>query len=389
MDTTGYHQVISWSGSDRDGYVVGYEYAWNDTSPGRWTWTEATCETFDLEIADTVITYTFYVRAQDNEGARDPSPSWLSIPATNSRPQIAFRNDTEPPETTLTTATFYWEATDPDGDQTIEAFLYRTDSQSAWDTLSPDSDHVTIRNLVPGNRTFFLKALDEAHATSDSVSYSWYVLETAGDLLLIDDFDDATADGFYPHVLDSLGIPYTHWSISSGLPYSYDDVYDNINNQGFRTILWYSGIQSQIERAQPALTHFLGAGHNLFLGGPGFLAWGDLPSFFSEEMYVDTLLKEISLVFTGTRLRGASGYPDVGVSLPIQKADGCSTRIGGEQIYHLEANGGWWPYCHVGIRYPLGGPARRVYLSFDLSRSDGDGNAAEVLAKILREEFGY
>ena len=140
---------LFWSGSDLDGEVVAFEWvitdngpnnvvAPQDTAAGRWRRTVATDSTFvvsadlpdfppDLENdqLDEVReirfwqTHTFFVRAIDDQGRRDPSPAHVSFTATTLAPSIRV---TEPGVlrnvNTCTFAplapSFRWEGVDPD-----------------------------------------------------------------------------------------------------------------------------------------------------------------------------------------------------------------------------------------------------------------------------------
>ena len=84
---------ISWWGNDPDGYIVGFEYAINDTSEGAWSFTTRTDSTFILPITEgqTVDDVLFKVRAIDNDGAKDPVGASLQYPIINSSPTAMFK----------------------------------------------------------------------------------------------------------------------------------------------------------------------------------------------------------------------------------------------------------------------------------------------------------
>lgn len=111
---------LSWFGTDKDGYVVGYEISLDNEN---WHFTTATDSTFRFSISPGSDTtdQTFWVRAVDNEDARDPDPAFLRIPLRNTPPEASFDNDVGPLDTAFIAATFRWRATDLDGDETIES----------------------------------------------------------------------------------------------------------------------------------------------------------------------------------------------------------------------------------------------------------------------------
>lgn len=142
-----YKLVMSWIGTDPDGEVVGYETAWCDgmVYSGMfddlvWEETDATQDTFKV-AADTCPAvgqichhgHVFFVRAIDNEGARDLSPALVGFDATTFTPRsdITFpqRASGQLSVTLPTCVTVKWEGTDPDG-QTV---MYRYAMKKYWD----------------------------------------------------------------------------------------------------------------------------------------------------------------------------------------------------------------------------------------------------------------
>ena len=192
-DTTVSRQVLHWWGDDPDGEVVGFYWAWDDTSCDTcWTWTVANQDTFQLRILTQYDSFTFYVKAVDNTalfdgppsdslppldaaGAVDLTPASMTFPIANSAPEIRW-----PAELTLTYASehyvsfhitsFNWEGTDPDGDDTIVKYLYALDDTSQWHELtgSPPPNYITLENISVGEHRFYVKAVDVAGAISPS-----------------------------------------------------------------------------------------------------------------------------------------------------------------------------------------------------------------------------
>ena len=80
-----YRVHLYWRGEDPDGYVVGFLWAFDDSSAGHYHFTTKTDSIFDLTVNDTTdITggatiigtsrfHTFYIRAVDNLGKPDPN----------------------------------------------------------------------------------------------------------------------------------------------------------------------------------------------------------------------------------------------------------------------------------------------------------------------------
>jgi hypothetical protein len=110
---------LSWFGTDKDGYVVGYEISFDREN---WFFTTRTDSIFRFSISagSDTIDQDFWVRAIDNEDARDPDPAYLRIPLRNTPPVATIDKGASPEDTALIAATFRWSATDLDGDETIE-----------------------------------------------------------------------------------------------------------------------------------------------------------------------------------------------------------------------------------------------------------------------------
>lgn len=186
-----YRVHLYWRGEDSDGYVVGFEYSWDDSSIGAFRFTTKTDSIFELTVNDssqitggtgqnpsTARTHTFYIRAVDNLGKPDPS---LTI--FNRRP---FKAQTVAPVVTFTGAipnpnypavidtvcegtpfSVSWQGRDPDGVVT----RYRFDVGAYHSPLTTDSS-VTFNdpgtpgsiNLASGIYTMSVTAIDNANA---------------------------------------------------------------------------------------------------------------------------------------------------------------------------------------------------------------------------------
>ncbi len=160
-----YRVHLYWEGTDPDGYIVAYYFAWDDTVPGPgaansiWTWTTKTDSAFKAVIEGDTETmfHTFYVRAVDNEGMLDPSPARVFFEAetqggvVDSLYRLHGPEDPGDPltynpgykDTVLmgTPCEFVWSGYDPDGLGAPVLFSYRLDS----DRYSPPhryTDHL-------------------------------------------------------------------------------------------------------------------------------------------------------------------------------------------------------------------------------------------------------
>ncbi|MCU0452025.1 MAG: hypothetical protein MUE68_00015 [Bacteroidetes bacterium] len=253
-------QHLHWWGVDADGFVVGFFFSFDSTT---WTYTARNDSLLALSFSRPDTTFHFYVAAFDNHGngrydgtspygpepfldqnangrwdagepfvdvgSVDVTPAALRIPVANSPPQVSFVLRSDVPETTYTVATFQWNATDFDGDETIDRIFYALDdtsSASRWRELDGSFKSLTLfrnRVLTPsdppnyrndslseGNHILYLKVRDIAGAVSNTIRMPeagkrWYVREPKGDFLIVDDYlpTDAAA-GFYGSLFDTL-----------------------------------------------------------------------------------------------------------------------------------------------------------------------------------------
>ncbi len=202
---------LHWYGEDVDGWVDSFEYAWNDTA--EWFSTILKDSTFVVAsdtccIFDTLLTaagrdsiverffryHTFFVRAVDNRGAKDPSPAYLTFNSTTVAPVSRITRGPQMNATSGRAVGIHWEGSDPDApNNAVAAYEYfhatkgvlrerygyvdavgmtrRIWNQLGWIRVGADTTSVVLRNLQTGygpggaNRHFFfVRSIDEAGA---------------------------------------------------------------------------------------------------------------------------------------------------------------------------------------------------------------------------------
>ena len=296
LDTTPSRQIIHWWGDDPDGQVVGYYFQWEFDSAA--TYTTAESDTFYVPIRTKYDEFGFKVWAMDDQGLEDPSPATLTFPVFNSPPNIDFRLNSNPRAVgnanvtamTFPTRTFIWDAFDPDGRETIVQILYALDDTMNWVALPGDAEQVTLRDIEPGEHTFYVKAVDISGASSNVIQFPdpndeqvpnrWRVNPVQGDILLVNDFAQDQnlyqVQNFYVDILNEIvgEDAYSIWEIGTArtpainaensLPYSSIDIQANLAY--FDKVIWFSHLgRPNLSGAGLSITRFMNNGGSIFI----------------------------------------------------------------------------------------------------------------------------
>lgn len=316
---------ISWWGNDPDGYVVGYEYAINDTSESTWTFTEKSDSTFVLPITEGRQTdeVLFKVRAVDNEGAVDPVGARLVYPIINSQPSISFNQNETPPDSLFAITSFGWTVSDTDGISNVRSTeIAINDTINGWVdipltaqnegrifiSLEVDNSTTGLKTAdvftgrgystgvyesgepieIPGievgaMNTAYIRSIDAAGAVSEVDSISWYVKPQRSKVLFLNDIGTSNYEDIQNEHLSYLsdnGISPDVWYINDGQP-SLGTI--ELSNQ-FPTVVdptlsktlakwdhiyWLSDdLDRNIVHALNITTEFFQAGGNMFINIP-------------------------------------------------------------------------------------------------------------------------
>ncbi len=188
FDQANYRIHLYWDGTDPDGFVVGYYFAWDDTIASSWVFTPQTDSLFKavIDTAGETRRHTFYVRAVDNEGKLDPSPArirfdaWTELPVIDSlyrvggplEPGAGFDPDKKDTVLMGTPCQFVWGGRDPDGMGAPVSFSYRVDSNPFSDFEIGVTD-VTIDTILSGTHFFYVKGKDETGAENFPSNYKF------------------------------------------------------------------------------------------------------------------------------------------------------------------------------------------------------------------------
>ena len=169
-----------WTGSDIDGEVVAYDIAINDTSTWLRTVITDSVLFFSAPSGEAGDLNTFYVRAIDDAGAADPTPSIRSFTAHTLVPNTKINGDPSRDDTTGRGVRFHIVGKDEDGAEFNYSFSL--DSRNDWSDWQEDSiivfgtDDVPGSHglLDPGSHILYARVRDMASAVDaspDSISF--------------------------------------------------------------------------------------------------------------------------------------------------------------------------------------------------------------------------
>lgn len=273
-------QTFYWSGTDRDGFIVGFHVAigTQDTPPTQWIFTakDESTATYTTDAAGRAWP-RLYVVAQDDRGALSDTAA-VTFPLQNFPPSVVLKLNFRPPVESFGAASFELVGFDADGDETLQQVVdYRYEGSnpdlvflpgdpSADPTLgwvrqqgSPTAISLVLRNIPPASpQRVYARIVDEAGA-SGVFQYEWTVHPVVGKILLLDDCIHDTRDAFYRDALTQItGGQFSVWNIAGGLPAREGDV--RLTFQQFPLLLWYTSNSPSSDRlrlAQPILTEYL------------------------------------------------------------------------------------------------------------------------------------
>ncbi len=431
--------TLNWYGTDSDGFITGFEISFDNQT---WSYTNRLDSTFTFSIppgSDTT-NVDFYVRAIDNDSLRDPSPAYLSIPLKNTPPSSSFNDELGPRDTAFVVSTFRWNATDPDGNESIDrvevrfnngqwyeisqgenviSFLVDTAIQSGTamatvyygtdNTPAPDS----IDGILPNDiNHLYIRATDIAGAVSDvDTARAFYLRnKTPGSTLLWVSGQGPAITEKYRQVLDAINItydllPYGRDINGAYMPSYWDPTFDLITSL-FPKIFVNSGQETFAGRSTPSIKtmlEFMAPVMQTFANNGG-------KSFITTSFNKAKDLSEISGPYPVQSLvvsnQGqARIYPDSGLvpvftgPYPIVKPQSTNLQTGvvpivgttdSEDFYRarLTRLQGWTGTDIVGVVRRPNNIWSQVFFGVELHNYDGDLPNLEMLfEEILINEF--
>lgn len=451
---------VHWTGDDPDGFVIGFYFTWDGVN---WTFTTRNDSLFALQIGAVDTTYNFKVAAVDNGGNGrydtqiiqngidfgaepfidanqngifdngeiyfdigliDPTPAQVTFPIKNSAPTIFWNTLSFLPDTSYPAMTFGWEASDIDGDATIEHINIALNDTTNFVQINGSIKRITIRTkdftspnplcdiLIDGNPSniapvkipgivlnsenkFHVQAVDISGAKSSFISLptdgkKWFVKKPKGKLLLVDNY--STSDNsaqFYDLMMDSLGLSDKYdvlnlHSTSQMLPYLNITFSETIKLFGFS--LWYSDNNPSLDLASASVQKFIDNGGKILMSlqfpqSVDLTALqGFLPIVSDSSDSRSTLLANVIISASLTQPE----YPDLQTTVSLFRVRSFYLgQLGVIPIYYFPNNElkGYIGFSNSAkTLFFLGLPLHRV--------NGGNANVQLLLSKVLFEDFG-
>jgi len=433
-DTSASMLILHWYGDDSDGEIIGFEWAWDDTSSdSAWTYTDLVTDTFYVKIREPFRFFTFYVRSVDSDSAPDPTPAFITFPIINSPPSmrlpVGLVNDYSPEHSiTFGHQTITWSSSDPDGDETISGCqISLADTSFHWDPDTTINDTIrfaaldwdisldsltfsyTFTDLEPGCYRMFLRSFDITGSYSDVVYYPettgvWEVIEAHGEILYVDDNAYYTYnDTLFVHFLDSLGLEYTSLSFIER-PFYYAQDFELALND-FNILIYNAGETRHLSDTGPPITNFVNSGGHLMTNAIYSTIDTTTYSFMPIDSIYDYNITRPFRFSQPDSLNYLDGYPiALETSLPafFSKVFGFAPKApegingsGYKVLYIIGAtvNDPASIGDTVAVRFPydpdaeIQEPAKVIFFSFPVFDCNVNSGFAELYSHILLNEF--
>ena len=425
----GYTRNLTWMshipGNVKLEYSTNNGASWNTITEA----TPASSESYSWLVPNTPST-TCRIRITSND---NPAIKWVSadvftISGINSPPEISWNTLSTHPDTSFTAMTFGWDASDFDGNNTIQKINIALNDTTNFVVLNGTVSAITIRtsdfsNPNPlmdiyingdpanqpadsaGNRIklpgliynsdnkFYVQAVDNFNSKSPWISSAtqtnskpgWYVKKPKGNIALVNNYSAYDNPGtFYPDMMDSLNLNGKYDIIdlvNQKLPYNNNTFLETAKL--FNEILWYTDNNPSLDLANATVQKITNAGVKIFFSMlfpqiidltqiQGFLPIRSDTSSYLAVMATNKVVSDTS----------HTGYPTLKVATPFVRVRSFFLNPDATPIYYFpnkELSG------YIGFE---NSGKNIFFLGMPLHKMNGNpGSIKNLLQKVLLNDF--
>lgn len=464
---------VHWWGDDPDGVILGFYFKWEgiDTI---WKFTTSNDSIFSLPIGSADTTYNLLVSSVDTEGNRkfdskifqngidygtepfidfnkngireenepffdigliDPTPASLVFPIKNTAPVLEWDELSVLPDTSFPVMTFRWNASDLDGEESIQSINISLNdtinivsldgsvrlitvrikdlnaSSPEMEILINGSDQNIYSELLTGMQLdspnkFFVQAVDLSGASSNTIMLPdsndvWYVRKPKGQVLIFDDFagsstSDPLAKSFYRNMFNTIGSgslqgKFDEYDLANQpLPFENVTLYETIKL--FKYTFWYSVSNPRLDLLNLVTNKYLQQGGKIAFS----MTFQDSNAVFAFDLStlqgflpIDAVSNTIPLGFllSGADVLPSSPqvlYPSLKTTEPVAYFRTFSPNsIVSTEIYDISSS------QISGNIALLTNDKSEFFIGLPLHLCNGgDANVDELLEKVFFDEFG-
>ncbi len=434
---------LNWWSDDRDGFVIGYEFTFDETITTEtvWQFTESQDSTFILAppAGEDSADFVFQIRAIDNLGLADPTPSRLVIPVKNSPPTVVFLPGLLNPIKSFPALKYFWQGSDPDGADNLLRYeicindtsltpyqIDKTATSAIFEAIDPGVDAMICKvyqnaNTLPNAETLFglegnawntlyIRAVDQSEAKSNFVAAdSVFVKKVISSVLMVNGYTTVTNEAFYAEKLINSGITvFDTIQIFESVAGNYtQQSADNITQAKifdmFDLIIWFSNqADNTFSLAQKTTGSFFNSGGKMLMSVyisstfdplSNFLDFTPIASLVSPE---DTTL---ILNLDAQLLPVDADWPILQSSAIVGTVKAINLQIGATPLYMADltakdnATLSLTPWTGVSTvmakKYDAAGLPNFIIATLELNKLDGLGTVDELFQKVVIDEFGF
>ena len=435
---------IRWWGDDPDGYIIGYEYTFDEpiTPMTAWTFIRSQDSVFLLQTpaGQDTADFVFSIRAIDDEGAVDASPARAGYPVKNSAPSVAFTPGEDDPVLSFPVLKYFWSGDDPDGPDNLAGYElfwndttatpYYVDGATFSATFSAQTPFVGGESLsdvflnassvaepgpIPGMRlgsynVLYIRAVDQSEARSGYVrSDSVYIRPVRSNVLLVNGYSGggSTIFDFYADEITGLGFSsfdtLVLFDSSEPNQLAADNLTQSIIFDYWDLIIWFgNNAQSSLSLAQKTTGDFFDTGGKMFMAvyvSSSFDQQSDFLDFTPIAELVDPVDTTLLLNLGADIIPIETGWPNlqgtsiVGVVRPL------IAQIGATPLYEasltarddatLSLNPWSGPSVIMASKNDALGNPNFILSTLEIQRLDGLGTLDDFFSKVIQDEFGF